>query len=445
MGPLLRFDAELQRSHEEECKLETEMEGENDFERFSKVIFCYKMLEPNAFHNISWHKMRGANADSLLHVAVACGNMPAIRFMLPRPNRVFANLKDAMGRTPLHRLGEHSYNIIEVTDLLISSGARLDETTSELNNVAHELPKNSFVFKELYESWVNYIIEQGHGKIFKQLNSVEKNPLHVFIENFEASQGMIEVILGNSFIDIDACDTDGNSILLLAVLNHRRQKTLEIIERLGGNMNIRDKNDNSVLHLAVDVGNVYALTYFLSRGLDIDARNSDNESPAGRLGNTLMNHVEITRVLIENGANIHDKSKTENLCHVISSNTHISGQDYHTWVTMMTRFGHKQLFSIKDNAGNTPLHVAVEIIEVHNETLELLYGKFRIDPNAQNLKGLTVMQNIALFKKNVELLKTCVKHGSDWKICDNEGANILQHCLRGDNYDAYKYIESLGS
>lgn len=339
----------------------------------------------------------GSNGEHLIHIAAKHGHLPAIKFFLLPEIGLDANGADNHGRTPLHYVGKCSYNIVAVTDLLLQKGANLFAADNDGNTPAHAISNSRFVSKELYHCWVSCVVKQGRARVFQLRNKSRKTPMHTAIEILDVSQATIELILSNSTTTIDEPDLNGDTVLMLGVYSGRRRKTLKQIVELGGNPHKVNLQGNGVLHYAVDAGNLDALKYFLSIGVDINRRNGNDETPMHRLQYTKQNFVAITLLLIEQGVDIYGlNSANDNIAHLLSQNQVINGNEYHDWVDAMIKIGHNQLFQIKGTHGNTPLQFAVQTKEVCGLTFELLHKVLKVDPSKVTSDVCTVLQNAHL-------------------------------------------------
>ncbi|BFZ23414.1 hypothetical protein BsWGS_26454 [Bradybaena similaris] len=84
--------------------------------------------------------------------------------------------------------------------------------------------------------------------------------------------------------------------------------------------------------------------------------------------------------------------------------------------------------SLRDNTGNTVLHMAAEINSV--ECIELLLQQTNITNliNAQNRKGLTAAMTCTS-SCNHMAVKVLINHGADVNIKDFLGNNVLLHAI----------------
>lgn len=122
-----------------------------------------------------------------------------------------------------------------------------------------------------------------------------------------------------------------------------------IQELLNSNADINQRDDmgETPLHYAVDNENLEIVRYLLSKGADINAQTGDGMTPLHHS----TNHNNIGRYLIQAGINVNSKDKQGNTPLHIMSRLGI--------VNMVIFLLSYSDFTIKNNAGQTPLDVAV--------------------------------------------------------------------------------------
>lgn len=439
------FDERLQNSYEPKREVKSLNVIQPSFaklsEALSKYVNIYDLVAK--FDLDIWYQ---TNEDfvSLLHVATMYGHLNAIEFLLYLDMDI--NRIDKHGRTPLHYVGVSCYNIVKVTDFLLHKGANIFAVDDDKNTMAHVIPWSKFVFKELYHSWVNYVVKQGHGNVFEKKNNEHKTPLHTAIEMFDVGKETMRLIFKNSATSINDKNMYGNTVLLLGSNNGRSWKNLEQIVKLGGDPNETNLDGNGVLHYALRTSNLNAMKYFISIGVDIDRRNCYDKTAIQMLQDARQNIIEITLLLIQEGADIyHLNDKNDSIAHIVSLNKHITANDYLKWVQAMLKIGHQQLFRVKGAYGNTPLHLAVQRKNVCESALKLLLKVCKNDINVKNNDGCTALQKACQFGKNAEFLKILVRHNADWALTDLKGNNVIYYCFNGCNNEGLSYFKSLGA
>jgi ankyrin repeat protein len=170
----------------------------------------------------------------------------------------------------------------------------------------------------------------------------------------------------------------------------RVQKLQELtrrLEELGENVNLKDKDGETLLHwAAVQNPNVTILEYLISKGADINARNNKGMTPLHKAA--FRNTVDHLKCLINAGAQIH----------------------------------------IKDYFGYTIFHTASSY-NVRIDVFEFLY---HLNPDWINLKdinGMTPLHIATQYNSSPRILQFLIDHGADVDTCDNKNVKPLYYAF----------------
>jgi hypothetical protein len=439
------------------------------------------------------YNIRSADGMAPLHYMAREGFLGYIIYSLERGADI--NIKNAAGTTPLHE-AVRSGNLM-VTEALLELGADVGSQDAKGNTVLHMVPPPQFHFEmcELLLSWgadpnakdehgdaplhivmilnrspelVRLLLENGADVSVRNVEG--KTPLYLAVEAERA--GLIPVLLyWNS--DIFAADNygftpfevaliDSPSVLHLLITDETVHQTdshgntmLHITIRRRGNPNVvnfilsRDINVNTrnyegetALHIAVRLNEETSGTLLLNRGADIFAPNARGETPLfltfpqngnvaevriwmltprtlsarDGLGNTALHHAaqwQFDRwiyLMVQLGANTEAVNATGEPPLFIAAK-HNSPSTVRALVLSDARI------DSRDRLGNTALHAAVHW-NARNSAEALINLGLDIDSHAFN--GKTALHDsISLGVVEIEIL--LLSHGANVEARDTNG------------------------
>lgn len=307
------------------------------------------------FSNTEIKKFRMKDGETLLHVAIGCGNIAAIRELVGIG--MTFTICDHHGNLPIHYLGRWSENIVHVTVVLVELNADLSVRNQQRRNVAHLLPF-ALSTAELFGDWVKVVVTLRMGLIFNMRDSALETPMHYAVEYLEVGDETFDQLIHVDGFDINARDPQNRTYLHWAVRNGRGMKTITSIIDHGCDWKIRTTKSWNVLHYAVYGSNVEALDYFLKLGCDATFKDDFGDTPLHKIEWAFMNHIELTSLLLNYGASIYTKGwKGLTVAHRFSEgirrNKSRLGQ-YIAWYDYMLSQGFSRLFEIPDAEGKLP-------------------------------------------------------------------------------------------
>jgi len=178
------------------------------------------------------------------------------------------------------------------------------------------------------------------------------------------------------------------------------------VEQKNINVNIKDSNGNSPLHIVADVGRIDVFAYLISNGADVHAKNNRGVTPLFCVLNEVM-----VRLLLSAGADVNARD---------------------------TSSGFRR--------GFTPLHWVILFPSKIDAAKALIDGG--ADVNAKGNNGTTpliqaITSRIANPSQRIELTKFLVSNGADIKTRDNDNWTPLHWAANGD-VETAKYLVGLG-
>ncbi|CAL8069055.1 unnamed protein product [Orchesella dallaii] len=122
--------------------------------------------------------------------------------------------------------------------------------------------------------------------------------------------------------------------------------------------------------------------------------------------------------------------------HKIGS-TRITPESYHAVAQLLFEHGFNKI-NKKDSRQLTPLHIAVQNIDLLEKTIHMLNAN-GADFNAEDEVGDTVLFYAISAKRAVDTLRVLIDCEANWKHRNLNDENVLHICMRKDNYQALKY------
>ncbi|EAY16408.1 ankyrin repeat protein, putative [Trichomonas vaginalis G3] len=196
--------------------------------------------------------------------------------------------------------------------------------------------------------------------------------------------------------DIDIKDFDNQTPLHISV----KESDLESIKFLvshGADVNAEDNHGNSPLHAAANGRNKMIAMLFISHGADVNAKDDEGITPLHCAAKS--NRKEIAEILISHGADI----------------------------------------NAKDYKGNTPLHYAAE--SNGKEIAEILISHGANVNEKDDAGGRTPLHK-AMLKGGIDLLEFLISHGADVNAKDHNGETPLHDAAYISNTDVVKFLVS---
>ncbi|UXX40675.1 ankyrin repeat domain-containing protein [Wolbachia endosymbiont of Oryzaephilus surinamensis] len=281
---------------------------------------------------------------TLLHFAASRDKLSVVEFLFN--NNANINAKDVYGNTPLHVAAQYSSSL-EIVKFL------LDKDISGINNITNN-------------GWT---------------------PLHVAIQGNKLNT--VELLLGRG-ADIEVRDIYNQTSLDLAtrkgyldiagILKQVQldRKLLTIVESggfneakgliaQGANIDTNDKNGNTLLYSAAEIGDLNLVKLLLDNGANIEAKNGEYQ--ATPLHGAVENYrIDVVKLLLNRGANVNAEDKDN------WTPLHYGADTNSSDIVKVLVDAHANL-GAKGNYGKTPLDIAKD--KGHNNIVEYLEKKLR--------------------------------------------------------------------
>ncbi|CAL8132264.1 unnamed protein product [Orchesella dallaii] len=209
--------------------------------------------------------------------------------------------RDAFGDTPLLCSSIHA----DVITTLIKLGADVFAQKSDplyLGNFMHICSK--YLSPSDYHKIVRELKLGIRGKIFAALDFHQCTPLHCALENVEVLESTMKLLSISGF-DFNAKDKANKNLLFYATWDERSANVLDGLVRFGTDWRIRDDEGRTLLHIAAWHGNLTATKYFIQMGCDVNALDSENETPLHKVLKLSKKNIHsIVSTLVQNKASL---------------------------------------------------------------------------------------------------------------------------------------------
>lgn len=376
-------------------------------------------------------------------------------FKLLLSNVSSCNIKDSFGETPLHIATRLKYGM-DVIKLLVEKGANIEE-----KNKRGETPLFIAVFGEQTEL-IQYLVSIGAN--IHRTNLEGDAPLTL---SFSKSFATFASLLNEK--NIYSKDIDGNSILHIAIKKDTKKEIVEYIIEKSNLINAHDIDENTPLHLAVDLNNVKLGTSLIEKGADIFCQNIKGYTPftlavelGGRSkwffnpitmqakdenGNTAlhiaaqMGYASVIKEMVESGADIVAGNNNNETPLFYSLK-----KDSYNVIKVLLSLSETPLayISKRDFMGNSSLHACVKE-KAYNSAKLLLSTAQGVHPfiNLTNQSGRTALHE-AVAIGDEALIKLLLAYNADIGAQDNAGKSPLSCAILSSNLEVARLLLTSG-
>lgn len=258
-----------------------------------------------------------------------------------------------------------------------------------------------------HRGWCELLLQEGAPVNAQDLPG--NTPLHRAVEN-----GFLDIaeLLIRSKADVNARDFNNNTAIHLALTSRKPQETLGLLLGNGADPNGKNNFGNTALHLVVTLNlPTELLSILIARSADPNSRNKLGNSP-------LMEAVrakkkEESRLLLQAGASLF---ATNNEDRSPLTEAIFQGIETFRWLVG------PESVALRDDNGNTPLHVAVRVGDHPAVVSYLLASGAMI--NDRNKNGNTPLL-LAIDRESVEICQLLLQSGADIYTLNNDAVSAL--------------------
>ena len=423
------------------------------------------LIEKNANINIQTQ-----SGSTPLHEAVRSGNINAVRLILKGGADI--NAQDAKGNSPLH-IAVPPKNHTEMIRLLLSNGAK-----ANLRDEHGDSPLHVLVILNRSPDTVRALFSGGAANnVDASIRNIKgQTPLYIAVQ--EQRTALIPLLLSagsdvfaadNSGVTpfnitmhakgpvLDAIITDatvqqkdsaGNTMLHAAIRNSSDTAIIAKIIDKNANVNARNRDGDTPLHIAVRTNQKETGEYIIAEGADIFSSNSSGESPLylsltqssgvvqwlfnsqtitahDGLENTMLHYVALWKMdkhipfIIEKGISTEVKNAT-------GETPLFWAVKYDGDSTVRTLLSEKANLQARDILGNSALHAAV-CWNAKNAVNTLLDSGINV--NVHNLNGTTPLHDSVRLGIN-DIAGILINRGANLEVRDSGGNTPFMEAVK---------------
>lgn len=436
--------------------------------------------------NISIDAKNASNATAL-HEAVRNGNSETALLLLNAGADV--NARDSFGNTPLHLVMPEASRAI-LFDMLLSFGADVSA-----RDTYGEMPLHIAARIDMSDDIIQRLVFAGSD--VNARNKKGETPLMIALERMQLNQAKLLVALGAHIHDednsgkssyaraidlgIDAIkilitsqnsntsDGSGRSPLHTAIIKNASTEIVEYLLACNAQVNMRDKDGNTPLHIAVRQNQKEIGEMLLTHDADIFVANITGESPLsisyvlreGRPdwlinertvhfvdtnGNTPLHLAaewgasNMIQFLLHRGAHVNAKNENGEtpFFSAVKGNSSAS-------VDALLMSSQSEIdIEARDFLGNSILHTAVQwsAYTAAAKVISLIGSDKLV--GARNLSGKTALQ-IAAFQGDMQFVQLFLQYGIDINETDDFGRSVLVYAINGNKPEMVLYLLSHGA
>ena len=388
-----------------------------------------------------------------LHSAAEGGDVSIIEMMLSRGLDV--NSKDSLGRTPLMVAAAKGKK--QAVDFLLSKGADPSLRTLIGRNLLHaaveggdvsivetvlslDIPVDSIDKDGLTQSMIavsdlsNNKLETLECLLSNGANPLLKNENGRNVLFISAQYGCTDVILRLlSFgVDIDSRDDEGHTSLMCAAALAKSQAVNCFLEK-GADPTLTASNGWSLLHFACQGGNTTIIETFLSRGLDVNIKDTYRGLTPLAVS-ILYKKLDAIKYLLQKGA---DPSLELGILPVnMIQLVMIAMQSASSIDIIEACLSNGLDINVQTSEGLTPLMTAAYLNNPAVVDFLLLNGA---DPSLRDNSERTVL-HYAAEGGDITVIEKCLSLGLDIESKDNEGKTPLMLAASSVKTEAVKFL-----
>jgi len=411
--------------------------------------------------------LKSNSGATALHEAVRKGNIEVINLLLE--NGADVNASDANGNTPLHT-GIPSEVHIQVISMLLDKGAdpnRRDDHGDTPLHISIILNRSDEVIQTLLEGGSDVNIRNIDGKTplyiaiqesreslvpvlllyGSEIFAADNSGVTPFDVAFRASGNILNILITEE--TVGQRDHLGNTMLHSTVRNRGRLEYIGRILDYNGNVDARNRDGDTSLHIAVRLNLREIGEFLISRGASIFSLNAAGHNPLflafsppsgsmrdwiinsntinvrDGLGNSMLHYAaqwnlnHAIPIIIRNGISVEDINATGQTPIFLALRN-----DSTSTVTIL--YENRANISARDSQGNSLLHAAVRWNARNSASLLISYG---IDINVFSLNGNTPLHDaVALGMSDIESL--LIRHDANLEVRNIDGNTPFMEAVR---------------
>lgn len=265
-----------------------------------------------------------------------------------------------------------------------------------------------------------------------QANINHVTPLHL-----AAKSGMEEIfdILIDRLDDLEVQDKNGRNILFYAVESKKFEIIRKVFQLTSIKLNFKDNEDNTIVHLKEITYNIELFKFFVSKGLNVDSINKNNEDflYLNCLDLDVPDELFISFLQKSNLKNRNYGLDGETILMKIVNKMLLIDIQILENKSLLTKYQDRFLTFIEQGLDENILNNENEnclfnVVRAKNQfVLEFLLNRTKVDINQINKSGQSLL-DLAIFngKPNLDLVKKLIYTSIDCMVKDKDGYTIIE-------------------
>lgn len=355
------------------------------------------------------------DGDTTLHLlAGQMDGTEGIRYLLDK-NKELIKEKNKEMQTPLHIAISNTAN--SNAQILIDNGANVDDKDKNDNTALH------LAVKFNHHTIIEKLLEKNLD-IIDTINQDKKTPLDKSYDN-DASKSLHSCL---------------NNIFIAAIKEHKSGKVKKILSHPDFNLQVKDENGDTYLHIAIQAGNEEIINALLENKQLIEITNAHKQTPLHLAID--LKQSETAQLLINLNANIHCQDEHGNTpLHLAAK----SDRNVALMAALITK--DKKTLNAANTNKETPLHLAI-ISHATGAAQCLIRAGANL--TATDIQGNTVLHLIVQHNTDTAIINDLINRNPELlhvKNTDNKTPQELVNDCNSPNlkkiFASKKFIESV--
>ena len=356
-----------------------------------------------------------------LHEAATSGNVGAMAALLDTETNLEA--RNELTLTPLQVAVLHGH--LAAAALLVDRGAKVNVRDLDGNTLLHQifLQDRLTIYDRPPTNWLSQVGQDPDKKLYVQYLTVgqyEQGPNSLLqVASFLLASGADVTAKNNAGETVMQLITSGKTGRGVFFFDNDRGKLLQLLGTHGSNVDERDANGNTALHLLstgfADVSKVESMASLIASGANVNATNNLGQTPL---------HLAANKI---GGWDGNNPPVNEPFQLLLCSNANVNAQD---------------------NAGLTPLHVLAQADTSFRKEATRALLDAGANPNLRDKQGRTpahlFLTGKWAWEEAGECIDMLVAAGADLAAKDDRGKTPLHYLAALGNESPMFFIRGIG-